>query len=35
MANILIIEDDSAVHSLVKETLELNNFEVFDAYSGT
>jgi len=35
MANILVIEDDMAVHSLIKETLELHNFKVFDAYSGT
>lgn len=35
MANILVIEDDMAVHSLIKETLELHDFSVFDAYSGT
>lgn len=35
MAEILIIEDDMAVHSLMKETLELHDFKVLDAYSGT
>jgi len=35
MTNILVIEDDMAVHSLIKETLELRDFSVFDAFSGT
>lgn len=35
MANILIIEDDMAVHSLMKEALEVHGFNIVDAYSGT
>lgn len=35
MSNILVVEYDTAVHSLLKEALELNGFQVFDAYSGT
>jgi DNA-binding response OmpR family regulator len=35
MAFILIIEDDMAIHSLIKETLELNGFQTLSAYSGT
>jgi len=35
MAAILIIEDDMAIHSLIKETLELHGFETRSAYSGT
>lgn len=35
MAVILIVEDDTAIHSLMKETLELNDFETLSAYSGT
>ena len=35
MATILIIEDDMAIHSLLKETLELNDFQTLSAYSGT
>lgn len=35
MSNILVIEDDTAVHSLLKEALELNGFKIFNAYSGT
>ena len=35
MATILIIEDDMAIHSLVKEALTLNGFDTLSAYSGT
>ena len=35
MTVILIIEDDTAIHALLKETLELNDFETLSAYSGT
>ena len=35
LATILIIEDDMAIHSLLKETLELNEFKTISAYSGT
>lgn len=35
MSKILVIEDDNAIHSLLKELLEKENFEVLNAYSGT
>ena len=35
MATILIIEDDMAIHSLIKEALELHAFKTLSAYSGT
>jgi DNA-binding response OmpR family regulator len=35
MTTILIIEDDMAIHSLIKETLELHDFQTLSAYSGT
>lgn len=35
MAAILIIEDDMAIHSLIKEALELDGFQTLSAYSGT
>ena len=35
MKTVLIIEDDMAIHSLLKETLELNDFKTISAYSGT
>lgn len=35
MTVILIIEDDTAIHALLKETLELNDFDTLSAYSGT
>jgi DNA-binding response OmpR family regulator len=35
MAAILIIEDDMAIHSLIKEALELYGFQTLSAYSGT
>lgn len=35
MTTILIIEDDMAIHSLIKETLDLHHFETLRAYSGT
>lgn len=35
MATILIIEDDMAIHSLIKETVELHGFTTLSAYSGT
>ncbi|MBY0098223.1 response regulator transcription factor [Mesobacillus maritimus] len=35
MATILIIEDDNAIHSLIKETLTLQGFQTISAYSGT
>jgi len=35
MATILIIEDDNAIHSLIKETLTLQGFQTLSAYSGT
>ncbi len=35
MATILIIEDDTAIHSLIKEALNLHDFQTLSAYSGT
>lgn len=35
MATILIIEDDSAIHSLIKDTLASQDFKTLSAYSGT
>lgn len=35
LTTILIIEDDMAIHSLLKESLELNEFQTLSAYSGT
>ena len=35
MTTILIIEDDMAIHSLIKETVELHGFKTISAYSGT
>ncbi|AOV08901.1 response regulator transcription factor [Sporosarcina ureilytica] len=35
MATILIIEDDGAIHSLIKEALTLQRFKTISAYSGT
>ncbi len=35
MENILIIEDDMAIHSLIKETLDLHGFKTLSAFSGT
>lgn len=35
MAAILIIEDDMAIHSLIKEALEIDGFQTLSAYSGT
>jgi len=35
MPTILIIEDDMAIHSLIKETLEMHDFHTLSAYSGT
>ncbi|MGM0903574.1 MAG: response regulator transcription factor [Bacillota bacterium] len=35
MPTILIIEDDMAIHSLIKETLDLHEFNTVSAYSGT
>ncbi|WP_068675061.1 response regulator transcription factor [Oceanobacillus sp. Castelsardo] len=35
MATILIIEDDIAIHSLIKEALILHDFNTLSAYSGT
>jgi DNA-binding response OmpR family regulator len=35
METILIIEDDMAIHSLIKEALELHGFQPLSAYSGT
>jgi len=35
MKKILIIEDDISIHSLLKELLTKNNYQVFAAYSGT
>ncbi|QUW21947.1 response regulator transcription factor [Sporosarcina sp. Marseille-Q4063] len=35
MVTILIIEDDIAIHSLIKEALVLNGFNTLSAYSGT
>lgn len=35
MPTILIIEDDAAIHSLIKETLELHGYHTQSAYSGT
>ncbi|MFD1777505.1 response regulator transcription factor [Fredinandcohnia salidurans] len=35
MGTILIIEDDMAIHSLIKEALELQDFQTLSAFSGT
>lgn len=35
LAKILIIEDDMAIHSLIKETIEIHGFQSISAYSGT
>jgi len=35
MGKILIIEDDMAIHSLIKEALELQDFQTLSAFSGT
>jgi DNA-binding response OmpR family regulator len=35
VATILIIEDDIAIHSLIKETLTLHGYKTLSAYSGT
>jgi DNA-binding response OmpR family regulator len=35
MTTILIIEDDIAIHSLIKETLDLHGLKTLSAYSGT
>jgi len=35
MTTVLIIEDDMAIHSLMKETLELENLNTLSAFSGT
>ena len=35
MAAILIIEDDTSIHSLIKEALDLHNYQTLSAYSGT
>jgi DNA-binding response OmpR family regulator len=35
MATILILEDDIAIHSLLKEALDLNGYQTLSAYSGT
>ncbi|WP_339220678.1 response regulator transcription factor [Paenibacillus sp. FSL W7-1332] len=35
MPAILIIEDDTTIHSLIKEALELHGFQTQSAYSGT
>ena len=35
MTTILIIEDDMAIHSLIKEALSINGFNTLSAYSGT
>lgn len=35
MQAILIIEDDMAIHSLIKETVELQGFRALSAFSGT
>ncbi|MFD2658419.1 response regulator transcription factor [Gracilibacillus thailandensis] len=35
MATILIMEDDSAIHSLMKDALDLHGFTTLSAYSGT
>lgn len=35
MYKILVVEDDNAIHLLLKELLEKENYKVLDAYSGT
>lgn len=35
MSTILIIEDDGAIHSLIKEALTIQGFQTVSAYSGT
>lgn len=35
MKTILIIEDDMAIHSLIKETLDLHDYKSLSAFSGT
>jgi len=35
LKKILIVEDESSIHSILKDILEEENYETFDAYSGT
>ena len=35
MAKILIIEDDESIHNVIEELLKENDYNVFNAYSGT
>lgn len=35
MAKILIVEDDMSIHTLIREILEKENYNVLNAYSGT
>ena len=35
MKKILVVEDDNAIHKLIKELLEKEHFVVKNAYSGT
>lgn len=33
--NILVVEDDTDIHNIIKEILQKENYKIFDAYSGT
>ena len=35
MQKILVVEDNSDIHNLIKEILEKENYKIIDAYSGT
>ena len=35
MSKILIVEDDTDIHNLIKDTLKKEKYNVYDAYSGT
>lgn len=35
MENILVVEDDIAIHNMIKEVLEKESYKIFNAYSGT
>ena len=35
MKNILIVEDNTDIHNLIKEVLEKEKYKVLDSYSGT
>lgn len=35
MAKILIVEDDNSIHSIIEEILKQENYNIYNAYSGT